>query len=73
MINKKELEKQAEKLQKELDTLKNQISECDKIDLFKITTYKQVCEALNEQELKLEDFTGNDAIKTFNFARLKQI
>lgn len=56
MTNKKELEKQAENLQKELDKLKEQIQKCDEIDVFKITTYKEVCKALGETECVLDDF-----------------
>ena len=71
MTNKQELQEQVEKLQKELDILKSQIDNTDKIDLFKITTYKQVCKALNEKEYKLSDFNNDE--KLLAFAQLKQI
>lgn len=56
MSNKKKLEEQAENLQKKLDKLKEEIKKCDEIDLFSITTYKEVCKVLNEKELTLCDF-----------------
>ena len=65
MTNKQELQEQVEKLQKELDILKSQIDNTDKIDLFKITTYKQVCKALNEKEYKLSDFNNDEKIISF--------
>lgn len=45
---KNELIKQAEKLQQELDILKNKIKNQEEDDLFNITTYEQVCRKLNE-------------------------
>ncbi len=72
--NKEQLKKQAEKLQKDLDALKVLINKEDTIDLFKITTYKEVCKALNEQEYTENDFENSyDANKLLAFAQLKQI
>jgi hypothetical protein len=56
MSNKKKLEEQAENLQKELNKLKEEIKKCDEIDLFSITTYKEVYKVLGEKELTLCDF-----------------
>lgn len=48
MNNKKELQKQAEKLQKELDILRNKIDSEE--DIFSITSYKEVCKILEEDQ-----------------------
>ena len=50
MTNKKELELQAEKLQFELNKLKDQISKSEDFDIFSITSYKEVCKYLKEKE-----------------------
>lgn len=45
-------------------------------DIFKITTYSEVCKRLGEKELQLGDFgfTNNrDTIKILSFARIKQL
>lgn len=78
MSNKKELEKQAENLQKELDKLKLEIQKCDEIDVFKITTYKEVCKALGESEFTLKDFkfinvSENLSKKLLATARIEQL
>ena len=72
--NKEELKKQAEKLQKDPDALKVLIEKEDTIDLFKITSYKEVCKALDEQEYTENDFENTyDCEKVLAFAQLKQI
>jgi len=74
--NKEELKKQAERLQKNLDTLKVLIDKEDSLDLFSITTYGEVCKALKEKSYSLKDFEWadeEDAEKLLAFAQLKQI
>ena len=72
--NKEELKKQAEKLQKDPDALKVLIEKEDTIDLFKITSYKEVCKALDEQEYTENNFENTyDCEKLLAFAKLKQI
>lgn len=76
MTNKKKLEEQAENLQKELNKLKEEIKKCDEIDLFSITTYKQVCKALNEEEVtscNFKGFSGNLIKKLVATARIEQL
>lgn len=78
MSNKKELEKQAENLQKELDKLKEQIQKCDEIDVFKITTYTEVCKALGETEFVLDDFRFHNSSeklskKLLTVAKIEQL
>lgn len=76
MSNKKKLEEQAENLQKELNKLKEEIKKCDEIDLFSITTYKEVCKALNEKELSscnFKEFPEKLSKKLLAIARIEQL
>lgn len=78
MTNKKELEKQAENLQKELNKLKLEIQKCDEINVFKITTYEEVCKALGEKEFVLDDFRFHNSSeklskKLLATARIEQL
>lgn len=70
MDNKKELEKQANNLQRELDKLKAQIQKCEKVDLFSIASYKELCKLTKEKELTCSDYEDEQMLA---FAQIKQI
>lgn len=71
-MNKQEAKEQLDNLQKEVDRLKEIINKSD--DLFSITTYKEVCKALNEPEIHENQFSFfQDAKKLTAFARIKQL
>jgi len=71
-MTKKDAQKQLEKLQQEVDKLRNIINQPE--DLFHITTYRQVCEYLNEKQetcphkkiKQLEKCFNQDWIKDWN-------